>query len=63
MIEPTWYPSRRQLRQFAGLSLFAFGFLGWMMWRYSGSLAVATKQATSLWLTVVPGLTAIETVG
>ena len=36
MIEPTWYPNRKQLRQFAFFTLIGFGFLGWLIWQSSG---------------------------
>lgn len=32
MINPTWYPSRKQLRQFAAICLPGFGLFGWMLW-------------------------------
>ena len=38
MISPSWYPTRRQLRQFAVVSLFGLGLIGMIVWRVSGSL-------------------------
>lgn len=30
MINPSWYPSKRQLRQFAAVCLPGFAFIGWL---------------------------------
>jgi hypothetical protein len=37
MITPNWYPGEKQLRQFAMICLPAFGMIGYMVYRWSGS--------------------------
>ncbi len=40
MLQPTWYPTNRQLRQFAVVALFGFGLLGVIArWQFSASTA------------------------
>ena len=41
MISPNWYPSPKQLRQFAVISLFGFGLAGLVFWRWTGSVKPA----------------------
>lgn len=42
MIAPTWYPGRRQLRQFAVFSLFGMGMVGFLIRHGAGSLTGAS---------------------
>jgi hypothetical protein len=37
MIAPSWYPSRRQLRQFAVICVFGFGLIALLVWSQTGS--------------------------
>lgn len=39
MLTPSWYPSSRQLRQFAVAALFGFSLIGVSAWRSTGSMA------------------------
>lgn len=41
MINPTWYPTRRQLRVFALVSLLGMAVIGLVIWRLTGSLTVS----------------------
>lgn len=44
MITPSWYPSARQLRQFAAISLVGFGVFGYIAWHKH-----APRVAETLW--------------
>ena len=37
MIELPWYPTQRQLRQFAWTAPVGFALVGWLVWRMTGS--------------------------
>jgi hypothetical protein len=37
VIELPWYPTQRQLRQFAWVSPLGFVLVGWVVWRATGS--------------------------
>ena len=37
MIELPWYPTAKQLRQFAFVSPLGFALVGWLVWRWTGS--------------------------
>ena len=45
MMTPTWYPSSRQLRQFAAAAIPGFGLVAFMLWKATGSLPVAGAVA------------------
>ncbi len=38
MLAPSWYPSSRQLRQFAVAALLGFSLMGFWIWRSTGSV-------------------------
>jgi hypothetical protein len=37
VIELPWYPTQRQLRQFAFIAPVGFALIGWTVWRWTGS--------------------------
>lgn len=45
MITPSWYPTRKQLRQFAMAALPGFGLIGLFVWRMGGSVQTAYTVA------------------
>ena len=45
MITPQWRPDTKQLRQFAGISLFGFAALGVVAWRVHGAVWLAALCA------------------
>lgn len=54
MLAPSWYPSSRQLRQFAVAALFACALMGFWNWRSTGSvrvLAIASAVGAVVCLT------------
>ncbi len=54
MLAPSWYPSSRQLRQFALAALFGCALMGFWIWRSTGSvraLAIASAVGVVVFLT------------
>jgi hypothetical protein len=57
LLEINWHPSRRELRQFAGIWLPAAGaVIGWIVLRKTGSWPVATAVWAPVFLVSVVGL-------
>ena len=56
MIEPAWYPSTKQLRQFAVATLIGFGVLGFVAWKVLGLFPLTVVLWTVSALTFVIGL-------
>jgi len=56
MIEPNWYPTKKQLRQFAVISLAGFGLVGAVLkWRFGLETAPIVLWAAGI-LTFVAGM-------
>jgi hypothetical protein len=54
MLAPSWYPSSRQLRQFALAALFGCALMGFWIWRSTGSvrtMAIASAVGVVVFLT------------
>lgn len=56
MIAPSWYPDRRQLREFAVIALFGFGLIALLVWWKTDSTRAATILAAIGAATFIVGL-------